>query len=146
MFLHAVFNEGRIETVHKSFPAGFVRWLKAPDHIFTTNYDSNLDVAADSEVHHLHGAFRIVSEAYDPTSFRNQLQDDLLDGEEVDEAYPHLYSNCLVSYVGDLKAHSMTESSLANSAMDKFVSGYRTILRFDSRSKKWTKATCWLNG
>ena len=125
MFLDAVFNEGRIERVHQSFPDGFISWLKEHDHIFTTNYDSNLDIATDSEVHHLHGAFQTVSETYDQNSFRNQLQDDLLDGEAVDDAYPHLYTNCLISYFGDLKSHSMTQSSLANSAMDKFVSGHQ---------------------
>jgi len=124
MFLDAVFNDGKIESVHEIFPEGFASWLNEHDHIFTTNYDSNLDIASASEVHHLHGAFQTLSDIYDPNSFRNQLKDDLLDGEQVDQDYPYLYSNCLVSYVGDLKSFSMTQSSLANSAMDKFVSGY----------------------
>lgn len=125
MFLDAVFNEGRIETVHENFHDGFITWLKKHDHIFTTNYDSNLDIAAGAGVQHLHGAFNTISETYDPDSFRNQLEDDLLDGEKVDPDYPHLYSTCLVSYVGDLKSFSMTQASLANSGMDKFVSGYQ---------------------
>jgi len=124
MFLDSVYNNGQIETVHESFPAHFVSWLKEHDHIFTTSYDSNLDIACGSDVHHLHGSFRTLSESYDPNSFRNQLEDDLLDGEQVDQNYLHLYSNCLVSYIGELKSFSMTQSSLANSAMDKLVSGY----------------------
>ena len=124
MFLDSVYNSGQVETVHEHFPARFESWLKEHDQVFTTNYDSNLETACGSDVHHLHGSFRTLSETYDPNSFRNQLEDDLLDGEKVDQNYPYLYSNCLVSYVGDLKSFSMTQASLANSAMDKFAAGY----------------------
>jgi len=125
MFLDSIYNSGHVETVHQHFPARFVSWLKEYDHVFTTNYDSNLEAACGSDVHHLHGSFQTLSETYDPNSFRNQLEDDMLDGEKVDPNYPHLYSNSLVSYVGDLKFFSMTQSSLANNAMDKCVSGYK---------------------
>lgn len=125
MFLDSVFNQGKIESVHKQFSVGFVKWLKNHNHIFTTNYDSNLDIATGLPVHHLHGSFNTLSEVYDPKSFRNQIEDDLLNGEKVDPDYPHLYSTCLVSYVGDLKSFSMTQSSLANSGMEKFVKGYQ---------------------
>ncbi len=124
MFLDSVFNGGEIETYHKSFPVKFVDWLNQHGNLFTTNYDSNIAAATNAYIYHLHGSFGVLSEAYDPNSFRNQLQDDLLDGEVMDESYPHLYSTCLVSYVGDLKAHSMGRSSLANSGMRKFVDGY----------------------
>lgn len=130
MFLDSVFNQGKIETINEQFSDGFVKWLKNNDYIFTTNYDSNLDVVTRLPVHHLHGSFNTLSETYDPNSFRNQLKDDLLDGEEVDLNYPHLYSTCLVSYVGDLKSFSMTQSSLANSGMEKFVKGCQDSLDF----------------
>lgn len=126
MFLDSVFNRGEIETYHKSFPTHFVNWLNDHDHLFTTNYDSNIDEVANGEVCHLHGSFRVLNESYNPSSFRNQLEDDLLDGEKMDENYPHLYSTCLVSYVGDLKSISMRQSALANSAMHKFIEGYNS--------------------
>lgn len=125
MLLDSVFNQGQIESIHKQFSVGFVKWLKNHNHIFTTNYDSNLDIASGLQVHHLHGSFNTLSEVYDPNSFRNKLEDDLLDGEKVDLNYPHLYSTCLVSYVGDMKSFSMTQSPLANSGMEKFVKGYQ---------------------
>lgn len=126
MFLDSVFNGGEIETYHKSFPTRFVNWLNDHDHLFTTNYDSNIDEVANGEVYHLHGSFRVLNESYNPGSFRNQLEDDLLNGEKMDEKYPHLYSTCLVSYVGDLKSFSMHQSALANSAMQKFIKGYNS--------------------
>lgn len=125
MFLDAVFNSGKIETVYRQFHNEFVEWLRENDHIFTTNYDSNLDSASGMNVHHLHGSFKTISETYNSDSFRNQLKEDLLNGEKVDPAYPHLYSNCLVSHVGDIKSYSMTQPSLANSGMEKFVAGYQ---------------------
>ena len=125
MFLDSVYNQGKVESEYKKFSIGFVKWLKNHNYIFTTNYDSNLDIATGLPVYHLHGSFNTLSEVYDPNSFRNQLEDDLLDGEKVDPDYPHLYSTCLVSYVGDLKSFSMTQSSKANNGMDKFVKGYQ---------------------
>ncbi|MCA8990794.1 MAG: hypothetical protein KDA88_02390 [Planctomycetaceae bacterium] len=125
MFLDSVYNGGKIELVYRSFATPFVHWVRSHDNVFTTNYDSNLDVGCGVDVHHLHGCFKTLSESYDPNSFRNQLTDDLLDGEKVDFTYPYLYSNALVSYVGELKEYAMSQSTVANSGMEKFANGYR---------------------
>jgi len=124
MFLDAIYNQGQIEEVHEAFPSGFLAWLTEYDEVLTTNYDSNVEAATGIDVRHLHGTFRTLSETYDPNSFRNQLGEDLLDGETVDSRYPHLYSNCLMWHVGEMKSFSMAQSSQANSAMDKFGAGY----------------------
>lgn len=125
MFLDSVFNQGKIELIYKQFSVGFINWLKKHNHIFTTNYDSNLDISTGLSVQHLHGSFNKLSESYNPNSFRNQLKDDLLNGEKMDLDYLHLYSTCLISYVGDQKSFAMRQASLANSAMDKFLKGYK---------------------
>ena len=125
MFLDAVFDDGAIQTVHERFPNAMGDWLLDWDVVYTTNYDRNLELASSTEVLHLHGAFHVLSDVYDPDSFRNQLSEDLLDGEKVDWRYPHLYSTCLVSYVSDLKSYSMRQASMANSAMEKFTSAYQ---------------------
>ncbi len=140
MFLYSVFNKGKIESIHKQFSSGFVKWLKNHSHILTTNYDSNLAVATGLPVHHLHGSFNTLSEVYDPNSFRNQLDDDLLNDEKVDFDYPHLYSTCLFSYVGDLKSYSMTQSSLANSGMEKFVEGYQSNPELRKQIDDWDES------
>jgi len=137
MFLDAVYNGGEIENVYRNFPPRFVAWLKEHNQLFTTNYDSNLDTAYGSDVDHLHGSFRTLSETYDLNSFRNQLKDDLLDGEQVDPNYLYLYSNCLMSYVGDLKSTSMAQSSLANRAMEKFTASYKSDPSIRKQIDKW---------
>jgi hypothetical protein len=140
MFLDSVFNQGKIESVHKKFSIGFINWLKNHNHIFTTNYDSNLDTATGLPVHHLHGSFNTLSEVYDPNSFRNQLKDDLLDGEKIDPDYPHLYSTCLVSYVGDIKSYAMTQSSQANSGMEQFVKSYQNDPNLRKQIDDWDES------
>jgi len=124
MFLDSVYDGGAIQKVHERFPSAMKDWLSNWDVVLTTNYDSNLDSISSGEVLHLHGAFDTLSDVYDPNSFRNQLSEDLLDGEEVDWSYPHLYSSCIVSYVSHMKSFSMRQSSMANSAMDKFTAAY----------------------
>lgn len=125
MFLDAVYNGGQIEEVNQNFSLKFVAWLKEHDQIFTTNYDSNIEVAYCKEVFHLHGSFQTLSETYDPNSFRNQLKDDLLDGEKVDPDFLYLYSNCLLSYTGYLKSSSMVQSIQANNGMEKMAIAYK---------------------
>jgi len=126
MLLDSIFDGGAIQIVYQRFPRGLIDLVAEHDSVFTTNYDQNLESVCDNEVFHLHGAFHVLSETYDPNSFRNQLSDDLLDGEKVDPDYPHLYSDCLLSYVSELKSYSMRQSDLANSAMEKFAEAYRT--------------------
>ena len=138
MFLDAVYNHGRIESVHEKFSPGFVAFLREHDHIFTTNYDSNLEEASRKDVHHLHGAFRILSEVYDRNSFRNQLPEDILEREVVDTDYMYLYSNCLVSYVGDLKFYSMNQQGMANRAVEKFAKGYREDPAIRKEIDRWS--------
>ena len=137
MFLDSVFNGGRIETYHESFPTRFIDWLNEHDNLFTTNYDSNIDAVANGEVCHLHGAFCVLSETYNPMSFRNQLTDDLLDGEVMDQDYPHLYSTCIVSYVGEVKMFSMGQGASANNAMQKFVDGYNSDPDVKKQIDEW---------
>lgn len=125
MFLDAVFDGGAIQKVHERFPKRMPDWLSNRDLILTTNYDSNLESVSSTDILHLHGAFDVLSDVYDPASFRNQLSEDLLDGEKVDRSYPHLYSSCLLSYVSDLKSFSMQQATRANAAMEKFAEAYR---------------------
>ena len=137
MFLDSLFDGGAIQEVHERFPSAMQDWLSDWDAVLTTNYDSNLESTSSGEVLHLHGAFDTLSDVYDPNSFRNQLSEDLLDGENVDWGYPHLYSSCLVSYVSDMKSFSMRQSGMANSAMDKFTAAYKNDPTVRAEIESW---------
>jgi len=140
MFLDAVFDDGAIQMVHKRFPSEMADWLSGWDLILTTNYDNNLESSSSTEVLHLHGAFDVLSDAYDPTSFRNQLSEDLLDGEKVDWSYPHLYSSCLLSHVSEMKSFSMTQAGQANRAMEKFAAAYREDPQIRAEIDAWDES------
>lgn len=140
MFLDAVFDDGAIQTVHERFPSAMADWISSWDVVLTTNYDSNLESISAREVLHIHGAFDVLSDVYDPDSFRNQLSEDLLDGEEVDWTYPHLYSSCLVSYVSHMKSFSMRQSSMANSAMDKFAAAHKDDPSVRAEIESWDES------
>lgn len=141
MLLDSIFDEGAIQLVHQRFPRRLVDWIGDHDSVFTTNYDRNLESVSDNEVHHLHGAFHVLSEVYDPSSFRSQLSDDLLDGEAVDPDYLHLYSTCLLSYVSELKTWSMQMAGNANSAMEKLAEAYAADPSIRGQINGWDDAT-----
>lgn len=137
LFLDSVFDGGAIQTVYERFPNAMQDWLSNWDIVLTTNYDGNLESIFSGEVLHLHGAFDTLSDVYDPNSFRNQLSEDLLDGEVVDWGYPYLYSSCIVSYVSDMKSFSMSQSSKANSAMDKLTAAYENDPAVRAEIESW---------
>lgn len=140
MFLDSIFNNGDIQILHNNFPSTLSNFFEKFDVVFTTNYDNNLEHSCNKDIYHLHGSFHVLDEIYDKNSFRNQLSEDLLDSEKVDPSFIHLYSNCLVSYVSDLKAYSMNQADLANSAMDKFAEAYRTDESARSQIENWENA------
>ena len=140
MLLDSIFDRGAIQEVHKRFPGGFLDWLSEFSLVFTTNYDGNLESAGAREVLHLHGAFDVLSDVYDPNSFRNQLSEDLLNGEKVDWNYPHLYSTCLMWFVSDLKSSSMEQAGQANLAMEKLAEAYKNDPKARADIDAWEDA------
>ena len=79
-YFHSIYNHGKLNLLHKEYSLGLVDYLKSFDNIFTTNYDSNLESATGKEIYHIHGQFDKLSETYNPTSFRNHLNDNHLKG------------------------------------------------------------------
>lgn len=141
MLLDSIYDCGAIQLVYKRFPKGLAEFVAAHNTVFTTNFDQNLESTSGTEIHHLHGAFHVLSDVYDPSSFRNQLSEDLLDGEKVDDRYLHLYSSCLVSYVSELKDWPMRQADLANTAMDKFMSAYKNDPSIREQIHAWDETT-----
>lgn len=44
-YLHAIFNDGKLNELYKNYPKIFINYLIRFDNIFTTNYDSNIELA-----------------------------------------------------------------------------------------------------
>lgn len=122
MFLDSIYDSGNLNQVHSKFPKNFVRWLNAFDNIFTTNYDSNLELSSGKDVFHLHGSFDKLADVYDENSLRNKLK---LDEYDFIEGYDYLYCNAIFDFSGFGKDFKGKMSNRANSAIEKFADVYK---------------------
>ena len=124
-FLNAIYDNGRVNTLSDKYSTELIAWLQGFDAIFTTNYDTNIEMATGILVFHLHGDFVARRAVYDPDSFRNLLSDHPYADSVIDEDYAHLYSTALTTYSGDYKQYSMREGELANDAVEMMANAYK---------------------
>lgn len=125
-YFHSIYNDGKLNLIHKSYSSNFKKYISEFDNIFTTNYDSNIESATGKNVYHIHGQFDRLSESYNPKSLRNQLGDNQLEGIPNDDNYIYLHSTALSTYCGDYKQYQIKQNYLANSAIEKMANGYLT--------------------
>ena len=125
-YLLSIYNDGKLDELHKNYPPKFIEYLKEFDSIFTTNYDSNIDSVVEKRVYHIHGWFKQLAAVYDTASFRNQLPDAPIKTTTVDENYYYLYSNALTTHCGDYKEFQLKQYSYANDAITKLAAAYTT--------------------
>lgn len=124
-FLNAIYDNGKVNILNDKYSPEFIVWLQGFDAIFTTNYDTNIEMATGVSVFHLHGDFITRRSVYNPGSFRNLLSDHPHAHTIIDEDYSHLYSTALTTYSGDYKQYSMQEGELANAAVEKMAIVYK---------------------
>lgn len=138
LFLDSIFNKGKVNLVYENFPPSFIDFLNSFDNIFTTNYDRNLEIASGKEILYLHGAFHVLDQKYDPSSFINQLSDKPVDKTSVVEGFEHVFSTALTGSSGAFKQHVGDRNELANSAIDKLAEGYlnKPELRYEIETWK----------
>lgn len=140
-YLFAIYNDGKVNELYRLYPEKFVNYLRQFDSIFTTNYDSNVDLVVDNPVYHIHGQFDRLSAVHDSTSFRNQLPDAPIKEYVVDSQYFYLYSNALSTHCGEYKEFQVKQYSLANSAIEKLATAYLIDERVKACVDSWTKET-----
>lgn len=121
LFLDSIFNGGKINLIKDNFPVEIIQFIQSFDNIFTTNYDRNIEIAANKEVLYLHGAFHILSDLYNPESFRNKLSDRNFEKHLINETYLHTYSSAITNSSGNLKMFTATQASYTNSFLDGLV-------------------------
>jgi len=136
-YLYSIFNDGKLELLHKEYPQTLVDELLSYDKIFTTNYDSNIEYATGKDIFHIHGAFAQKSDVYVASSLRNQLPDAPLNDIVIDEEYYYLYSNAITTYSGDYKQYQINQYSMANSCINKMAESYTSDPSIQAEVKKW---------
>ena len=140
-YLHAIFNDGKLNELYKNYPKIFINCLIRFDNIFTTNYDSNIELAIGKKIFHIHGQFDKRSDIYNKSSLRNQLPDAPVKEDEVNEIYFYLYSNALSTYCGEYKEFQLKRYSQANKGIEKMASAYNTDTETKKEVDNWTKDT-----
>lgn len=138
-YLYSIFNDGKLNQLYINYPTGFIKFLLDFDCIFTTNYDSNIELATGKEVFHIHGQFDKKSDVYIESSFRNKLPDSPIKEIEIDENYFYLYSNALTTHCGAYKEFQLKQHSQANSCVEKMALAYRTDVRIKKEIDGWTR-------
>lgn len=124
-FLNSIYDNGKVNTLSDKYSPEFSMWLQGFDAIFTTNYDTNIELATGVPVFHLHGDFVTRRSVYSPNSFSNLLSDNPYAHAIIDEDYSHLYSTALTTYSGDYKQYTMQEGELANTTVEKMAIAYK---------------------
>lgn len=84
LLLDAIYDDGRVNNIYKSFPPSLIDYFKRYDAIFTLNYDTNLDQAIGDEVpvYHLHGCFSDLTEK----------------AETVPKEFQHMFCNGIMTW------------------------------------------------
>lgn len=140
-YLYSIYNDGKINQLYKNYPRLFIEFLIKFDNIFTTNYDSNIELATGKEIFHIHGQFDKKSDVYIASSFRNQLPDAPIKEIDVDENYFYLYSNALTTHCGAYKEFQLKQHSQANSCVEKMALAYNTDSEIKQEVDGWTHNT-----
>ena len=140
-FLHAIYNQGRVNEIYRHFPCSLKRLFRSFDSIFTTNYDKNIETFAEVPVYYLHGAFHIRADVYNTDSLRNKLNDSPMRDYKVDEEHFYLYSNALTTYSGNSKLFSIKQGMHANEAIRKLAVAYQEDPDVKKSVDEWEKDT-----
>lgn len=137
-FLHrvlvdSIYNEGKINEVYKEMFPGMKAFLNRFDHIFTTNYDYNIERVLGNEksVCHLHGEFNKLSPKYDVNSLyyqTNTQKCNTLIAKKV-AGMEHVYSNTIMSWSWLDKYGELIETDTKEKeTLFKSISGQVVIL------------------
>lgn len=140
-YLYAIYNHGKLNLLHNQYSNSFKDYLKSFDNIFSTNYDSNIELSTGKDVYHIHGQFNRLSETYNPNSFRNQLQDKPMEDMGIDLDYSYIYSTAISTYCGDYKQYYINQGILANSATEKLAEAYLNNEDVRNDVEKWEQST-----
>lgn len=137
-FLHrvlvdSIYNKGKINEVYKEMFPGMKAFLNRFDHIFTTNYDYNIErvLGDEKSVCHLHGEFDKLSPKYDVNSLyyqANTQECNTLIAKKV-AGMEHVYSNTIMSWSWLDKYGGLIETDTkAKETLFKSITGQVVIL------------------
>jgi len=137
LFLDSIYNNGKINDIHKNFPKDFIEYIKSFDNVFTTNYDKNIELSINRDLFYLHGAFHVLDDLYNPNGYRNQLPDRPADKVHAIKGYEHAFSTALTGSSGFFKQFTAENAENTNAALKKFVAGMNHDPKVAKEIESW---------
>lgn len=102
MVLDAIYNDGKIQTIHKKMDKKVRKFFQSFDNIFTLNYDDNIEELCGKNVYHLHGDFSVLADSENPQTLQGFYRKAA--GQTVIEpGFEHCFCNALLHYSGEKK-------------------------------------------
>lgn len=120
LFLDAIYNDGKIETLYTKMTQ-FGQMLEKYNKIFTVNYDTNLDKLTDKKVYHLHGRFDVFDDTYKTNTIIGYVAQDKRNPPTVVKGKEHLFCNAIMAFSGQRKLEIINTYSNGNKALDTMI-------------------------
>ena len=139
-YLFAIYNDGKLNELYLKYSPNVLEYLSSFDHIFTTNYDTNIESATGKQVVHLHGQFDRFSDVYDANSLRNKIKDAPLNDIAVDPNYAYLYCNAITTHSGAYKEWMIYQNSKANKFIENMAEKYKADQEAKKQVDLWLKS------
>jgi hypothetical protein len=120
MILDAIYNDGMLTNVHQNMNKNVKRFFAGFDHIFSLNYDCNLEALTGRNVLHLHGNYSVLadSENYDIVEgYIRQQAGQLV----VIDKFRHCFCNALLDYSGELKFRRASNIKRCTEEMERWL-------------------------
>lgn len=136
-YLYSIYNSGKLNQLYLQYSEGFHDYLIEFDHIFSTNYDLNIENATGKAVVHIHGQFDRLRDVYNPDSLRNKMPDAPIQNADIDPNYAYLYSNAITTHSGSYKEFIIKQNHSANTAVERMADAYKKDPKIKSEVDDW---------
>ncbi len=123
LILDGIFNDGKTQELYMKMPKTVKKWVAQYDHVFTLNYDNNLEQLTDKPIYHLHGDFSVLSNSENPETVEGWLRTQN-NQTVVIQGLEHCFCNALLDFSGKLKYHTAQNSHNAIEASKAFSYQY----------------------
>lgn len=120
MILDAIYNDGMLTNVHQNMNKNVKHYFSGFDHIFSLNYDCNLEALTGRNVLHLRGNYSVFADSENPDIVEGYIRQQAGQLVVIDE-FRHCFCNALLDYSGELKFRRASNIKRSTVEMDLWL-------------------------
>jgi hypothetical protein len=120
MILDAIYNEGMLSYVHRNMNKKVKRFFSGFDHIFSLNYDNNIEDLTGVCVFHMHGDYSVFADSENPCTVQGYIRQKAGQSVVINE-FQHCFCNALLDYSGELKFKRASDIKKGSAEMDRWL-------------------------